>query len=97
MIRIDDEPRGAVVHVKAVPNASRDRVVGALGESLKVAVSKPASDGQANDAIEKLIASVLGVSRRQVMIIVGHTQPRKQVLIVGCTSEQVRERLGATE
>jgi uncharacterized protein (TIGR00251 family) len=97
MIRIDDEPRGAVVHVKAVPNASRDRVVGALGESLKVSVSKPASEGQANNAIEKLIASAMGISRREVMIISGHAQARKQVLIIGCSSEQVRQRLGAMD
>ncbi|KKK79180.1 hypothetical protein LCGC14_2836110, partial [marine sediment metagenome] len=40
-----------MIAVKAVPGASRDRVVGVLGDCLKVATSQPAEKGKANKAI----------------------------------------------
>jgi uncharacterized protein (TIGR00251 family) len=80
--------------LKVVPGASRDRIVGALGDALKVAVSKPPADGAANEAVVKLLASALDVPESSVAIVRGHSSPRKEVLITNVSIDDVRNRIG---
>lgn len=91
MIESSDE--GVVIAVKAVPGASRDQVVGPLGDALKVKVAAPPEAGKANQAICKLIASALGVPGRDVKVVSGGTQPNKRIAVIGVTVEQVQRRL----
>ncbi len=79
--------------VKVVPGASRDRVVGPLGEALKVAVRKPPEAGAANAAVVALLADVLQVQRAHVRIVRGHANPRKEVFVVGVRAADVAARL----
>jgi len=84
---------GVILSVKVVPGASRDRIVGVLGEALKVAVSKPPQGGAANTAVVALLASALGVPANHVLVHRGHTSPRKQILVRGMTARQVQTKL----
>lgn len=84
---------GVRLNVKVVPGASRDRVMGALGDALKVAVSKPPSGGEANKAVVSVIAKALALKPAQVQIIAGHSNPRKQLLITGATVADLSARL----
>jgi uncharacterized protein (TIGR00251 family) len=59
--------------VKVVPSSSRDAVAGWLGEALKIKVRAPAEKGQANKAVEKVIANTLGISFRSVSVVRGFT------------------------
>lgn len=85
---------GAVVAVKVVPGASRERLVGPLGERLKVAVRKPAEKGAANRAVGVLLAKALAVRAADVEILHGGSRPEKVVLVRGLAPEAVRRRLG---
>jgi uncharacterized protein (TIGR00251 family) len=94
-IPLTNDPSGGVrLALKVVPGASRDRVVGPLGDALKVAVAKPPADGAANKAVVKLLAAHLGVAESAVTITRGHTNPRKEVLVSGITVEELATRLG---
>jgi uncharacterized protein (TIGR00251 family) len=84
---------GVRLSIKAVPGASRDRIVGPLGGALKVAVAAAPERGAANKAIIALLASHLGLQASQITIIRGQASPRKQVLIAGMTADQVRAAL----
>ena len=84
---------GFALNVKVVPGASRDRIAGGYGEGIKVTVKQPPEAGAANEAVLKVIATALQVPPSNVQIIRGHTNPRKQVLIVGLTAEQIEARL----
>jgi uncharacterized protein (TIGR00251 family) len=91
---LTEHPGGGVrFSLKVVPGASRDRVVGLLGDALKVAVSKPPADGAANKAVVKLLAASLGVAEAQVAIVRGHSNPRKEVVVAGISADQVTQRL----
>ena len=92
-LAIRDVDGGAVIAVKAVPGASRDRIVGVLGQSLKVAVSAPAEKGKANAAIARTLAKALGVNKRSVALISGRTGPIKKFRIIGVSARAVREAL----
>jgi hypothetical protein len=83
----------ALLNVKVVPGASRDRVAGRYGDGIKVQVSAPPEGGKANKAVEQLLAEALGVKAQQVRVVKGHAQPRKVVEIDGVEQGDVLARL----
>jgi uncharacterized protein (TIGR00251 family) len=87
-------PSGTVIALKVVPGASRERVVGPLGDRLKVAVQKPPEKGAANKAVCALLAKALGVRPADVHLLRGETRPEKDVLVSGLGPEEVVKRLG---
>jgi uncharacterized protein len=93
-VEFTDRAGGVEFSVRVVPGASRTKVVGEWGSALKVAVSAPPERGKANDAVIKLIASVLSVKRADVQIISGHGQPLKRLVVSGITAAVARQRLG---
>jgi uncharacterized protein len=85
MVQDDNSPgqTGVRIALKVVPGSRRDRIVGALGDRLKVKVSAPPEDGKANRAVCRLLAEALGVSERDVEVIAGHSSPEKVVRVIG--------------
>lgn len=81
--------------VKAVPGASRSRVVGALGDALKVQVAAPPEGGKANAALCALLAAAFGVPERAVQVVGGAGHPRKVVAVDGIDAATAAARLAA--
>ncbi|MGB9626422.1 MAG: DUF167 domain-containing protein, partial [Phycisphaerae bacterium] len=50
-----DTPGGVEVAVKVVPGSSRDRIMGVLGDALKIAVAAPPEKGKANQAVIEVL------------------------------------------
>lgn len=80
------------LHVQ--PGARRSGVVGEHGGRLKVAVSAPAVDGRANQALLDLLAKACGVPRRTVSLVSGAGGRDKRVRLAGLTAAQVRACVG---
>jgi len=93
-LRITETDGGAVIAVKAVPGSSREKIVGPLGDCLKIATSAPAEKGKANAAIARTLAKALDLEQRRVELLAGSTSPRKEFRLVGLSAETVRDRLG---
>ena len=72
-----------VVDVLVVPRASRVAVGPAVGDRLRVAVTAPPVDGEANAAVIDALARAFGVRRSAVRIVRGETGRRKTVQIDG--------------
>jgi len=84
--------------LRVQPRASRTRVVGFVpapdgGEALKVQVTAPPVEGEANAEVVKLLAKTLGVAKRDVEIASGETGRRKRIRIHGMTEAEVRRAL----
>ena len=94
-LKIRDVAGGAVIAVKVVPGSSRDRIVGVLGDCLKIATSAPAEKGRANAAVAAALAGALGVDRRAVELAAGQTSPRKEFLVSGLSGADARKLLGS--
>ncbi len=92
-LNIREVAEGAILTVKVVPGSSRDRVVGVLGDALKIATSAAPEKGKANAAVAKTLAAALGADRRDVELVGGQTSPRKEFLIRGATAEHIRRKL----
>jgi uncharacterized protein YggU (UPF0235/DUF167 family) len=58
-----------------------------------VHVTAAPDEGKANAAVVGVIADALGVPKRDVTVVRGHTARTKQVQIDGLTAEEVAGRL----
>ena len=86
--------------VRLTPRGGRDRIDGwgrdAAGRAyLKVRVAAPPVDGEANAALEALIAKTLKVSRGAVRIVAGETARVKQLEIDGVEAADLARVFGA--
>ena len=88
----------ARIAVRLTPRGGRDAVEG-WGEDadgrplLKVRVSAPPVDGEANAALIKLIAKTLGAPRSSVRIASGEGARVKILAVEGLDEAEVRRRL----
>lgn len=83
---------GAVVAVRAVPGASAAAIVGLRGEELRVRVCSPPVDGRANEELCAVLADALGLRRREVTLLSGHSS-RSKLLLVALDESNTRRRL----
>ena len=90
---IRSAPGGCILAVKVVPGSSRDRVVGVLGDALKLCTSAAAEKGKANTAVTRTLASTIGVDQRDVELVKGHSSPHKEFRVGGLEPEQLRQIL----
>ncbi|MBX3480584.1 MAG: DUF167 domain-containing protein [Caulobacter sp.] len=86
------------IAVRLTPRGGADRIDGWAEDGqgrplLKARVSVPPVDGEANAALERLLAKALGLSRSAVAITSGQTARVKQVRLEGLTLDEVRARL----
>jgi len=84
---------GTRMAIKVVPGSSRDRIVGMLGDRLKVAVSAAPEDGKANKAVCALLAKHLEISKRDVAVVRGQSDPIKTIQVDGTKPDQIIEQL----
>lgn len=86
------EHDGAVTFdVLVQPRASRAKVGPLHDGRLKVAVTSPPVDGEANAAVIELIAKTLGVARGAVEVIAGASSRRKTIKVRGVARAAVEE------
>ena len=72
---------GLVLRLYIQPKASRDSIIGLHGDELKVAITAPPVDGQANAHLVKYLAKQFRVAKNQVLIEKGELGRHKQVKI----------------
>ncbi len=79
--------------IKVVPGASQNKVVGTLGDALKLRIQAPPEKGKANKAVIALLAKFLGVPAKHITICSGHTSHTKVVEVQGLSDATVREHM----
>jgi len=73
---------GLVLRLYIQPKASRDSIVGLHGDELKVAITAPPVDGQANAYRVKFLAKQFRVAKSLVLIEKGELGRHKQIKII---------------
>lgn len=84
--------------VRLTPRGGRDQIDAWAKDDagrpyLKVRVSAPPVEGEANAALEKLLAKTLGLARSQVKVVSGATSRLKQVALTGLNQGDLDTRL----
>ena len=86
------EHDGAVTFdVLVQPRASRAKLGPLHDGRLKVAVTSPPVDGEANAAVIELIAKTLGVARGAVEVVAGTSSRRKTIKVHGIARAAIEE------
>ncbi len=79
--------------VRVQPRASRNAIVLDPDGRIRVALTAPPVEGAANEALRKVLADALGLSRRAVRVVGGEKSRDKTVAIMGLTETEIRGKL----
>jgi uncharacterized protein (TIGR00251 family) len=90
---IESTPHGIVINLRVTPRAAKSGLAGARDGALLVRLHAPPVDGAANEELIRVIADVLGVSKRAVTIVGGARSRTKRVHVTGITEVTARSRL----
>lgn len=82
MSAVESLQDGLVLRLYIQPKASRDAIIGLHGDEVKVAITAPPVDGQANAHLVKFLAKQFRVAKSQVLIEKGELGRHKQIKIV---------------
>jgi len=78
--------------VRVKPGAKREAVGGSHGDALVVAVTAPAIEGKANEAVRKALAKAFAVRRQDVTIVTGE-RGRDKIVELPDAPERLQELL----
>jgi hypothetical protein len=71
-----------VIKAKITPKSGRCEIAGALADgTIKIKLKSAPEQGKANEELIELLAEELGIPKRNMAIISGHTSPVKKILI----------------
>lgn len=93
MLPLKEEKDGVSFKVRVQPRASKNQVAGLFEDALRVRLTAPPVDGEANEACRAFLADLLSVSKSQVEILSGLTGRNKIVKIKGVSVAEVQKRL----
>lgn len=84
-------PQGLRLRIFLQPKASRDQIVGLHDGELKIAITAPPIDGQANAHLLKFLSKLFKVPKSSIVLEKGELQRHKQIFIP--EPKQVPEQL----
>ena len=87
----------ATLRVRVQPRASREAILGWRDDALRLAVTAPPVEGEANEAVRRLLARALGVAPSAVNLVHGQHGRDKIVRVEGMTGAELRSRLADRE
>ena len=73
--------KGVVVNIAVQPRSSKTMIAGIHNNALKVKLTSPPVDGEANKTLIKFLSKLFKVPKSALEIIKGETSRSKQVLI----------------
>jgi uncharacterized protein (TIGR00251 family) len=85
--------RSTRLRLRVSPGSRRTELVGRHGDRWKVRVAAPPEGGRANEAVLELLAERLGLPRRALSIVSGHTARDKVVEMSGIDHDETERRL----
>ena len=89
MACVHQTEEGTILVIHAQPSASRTEWAGRYGESLKVRIAAPPTDGVANEELRRFLAERFGLPLRSVEFVSGEGSRHKRILLKGASAERV--------
>jgi len=84
---------GAILEVYVQPKASKNEFAGLHQDFLKIRLTAPPVEGEANKECAKFLSKTLGVPKSDVVILQGHKSRQKTILVRGMTPQALHEML----
>ncbi len=86
-IDLREEKDSLTFPIVVQPRASKDEISGIHGQALKIRLSAPPVDGEANAACIQFLSKILGLPRSAIEIIRGTSSRKKLIRVTGIDSE----------
>lgn len=80
---------GVILSIRVTPKASRDAILGVVGDELKISLQAPPIQGEANKALVRFLGKTLGVARGRLELVSGESSRRKRVLARDCSLDEI--------
>ena len=93
MVLVRQEGEAASFRVHLQPKASRESIVGEADGILRLRVSAPPVEGQANEACLRLLAKALDLPVSRFQIAAGQHARVKTIRITGASADLIRTAL----
>ena len=84
---------GARIEIRVQPRASRNAISGMRAGILRIRVTAPPVDGQANAAAIALLAQALDLPKSAIRLVRGASSREKTLAIESMSQEEVNRRL----
>lgn len=92
-LNVKELPDGVTVKVKVQPRAAKNEIYGIMEDALRVRLTSPPVDGEANAACTAFLGHFFRIAKSKVTIINGHTSRTKTIKLIGISKEQLVDRL----
>jgi len=93
MLHLTESDGGVRLEIKVQPRSSRNQIVGEQNGALKIKLTAPPVDGEANAALIQFLAACLKVPRKDIILVKGDASRLKIVEIAGLSRSQLLDRL----
>ncbi|RJQ65394.1 MAG: YggU family protein [Desulfobacteraceae bacterium] len=92
MLFLQETPDGVVLSIYIQPRSSKNAVIGLYGDALKIKLTAPPVEGEANKMCAAYLSKCLGVPKSDIEIVSGHSSRRKKILVrwAGASEEKRR-------
>ena len=88
---IKETKNGVVLRIHVVPKSAKSEISGVQDDALKLKITAPPVEGQANEACKRFLSDILGVRKNQVTIISGHKSRKKTIAIEGIGKKEIED------
>ncbi len=85
--------KGVEINIHVLPRSSQSKITGLHDDAVKVKLTKPPVDGQANAECCRVVAKYFGLSKSQVSILKGASSKQKTLLVEGVSVSEVIKQL----
>jgi len=90
---LEEKDGSIILKVMVQPRASKNELVGIHGDCLKIRLTSPPVENQANKKLCEFLSKLIGIGKRRIEIIGGQKARVKKVRISDSTLEEVRRKL----
>ena len=81
MTAVEQTKQGLRLRIFQQPKAAKDHIVGLHGDELKISITAPPIDGQANAHLLKFLGKLFKVPKTAIILEKGELNRHKQILI----------------
>ena len=92
-LRITATAAGVCLEVQVQPRSSRNQVVGEQEGRLKIKLTAPPVEGEANQALVDFLAQLLRIPKKDIKLLKGESSRHKLIEIKGIGKQELMDKL----
>jgi hypothetical protein len=82
-----------IIKVKIVPGSSKNKIIGAYNDSLKITITAPPVEGKANKKCIAYLAKYFDMAKSKIEIISGKNSKNKLIKIYDISQKEFLEKI----